>query len=676
MLGQIDARLRQATGKQLPFGGISLILVGDHGQLPPVKDKRCYDTTEIYRKGKKTVLRGFTSDPYRKAGVDVYELFTDVVFLDKVERVSSSGMDTKEAERLEEFRDMLLRSRDGKLTKEDWENFIKPRNIRNLPMDSHFYKSRNVFHLVATRAVRDEVNSSKLIEAVRSGKAAIALEAVNNGPRAASMSADDFNGIANVVHVCIGAPMMINTNLSTELGLVNGTIGEVFDILVDSDGIPCAVLLLVDKTLYRGESFCLPPKERTDVSVVAIGTHTATCYSGKKACERTNFPLMNAFAITVHKSQGSTLPYVLIDCGLKEFAVGLLFVALSRTRHPDHVAFSTVPTLERVTSHIASLPALEKRMAHEQHLRELFTKTLAKYGRLKSRTDLQARVLGAMDKGVDALKALSPEVGIIVKVIHSEDKAAKRSLVRKSGVNIEQDEVDDVNCTLGRVWAHINRNRRTIAGDGSCFFRSLLRSLGLGITNHDVLALRKLFVDLLSIAIDSKYENTGIVYVELRDLLAESLAEIDADNNTDHPSIDRCYWAGPAILVPLLLRHWDTDRVRAALSITDPILFECLLMPTVPRRSSRRRRRGISGTNTVDVWYNNDETCPIWSNLHHEYRAPGSVTAKCTTTTGSADKHIRMRRKIGSLLPNSTVIIVFVNGNHFVPVLPSTQEHF
>ena len=35
--------LRQLRGFEEPFGRISVLLVGDHGQLPPVKDKRCYD---------------------------------------------------------------------------------------------------------------------------------------------------------------------------------------------------------------------------------------------------------------------------------------------------------------------------------------------------------------------------------------------------------------------------------------------------------------------------------------------------------------------------------------------------------------------------------------------------------------------------------------------------------
>ena len=40
MFGWINRRCKQATGvSSLPFGGTSVILVGDVGQLPPVTDK-------------------------------------------------------------------------------------------------------------------------------------------------------------------------------------------------------------------------------------------------------------------------------------------------------------------------------------------------------------------------------------------------------------------------------------------------------------------------------------------------------------------------------------------------------------------------------------------------------------------------------------------------------------
>ncbi len=53
MLAWVDKRLRQATGKlDQPMGGLSLILVGDLGQLPPVGDRPLYappSTSELLR---------------------------------------------------------------------------------------------------------------------------------------------------------------------------------------------------------------------------------------------------------------------------------------------------------------------------------------------------------------------------------------------------------------------------------------------------------------------------------------------------------------------------------------------------------------------------------------------------------------------------------------------------
>ena len=59
---------------------------------------------------------------------------------------------------------------------------------------------------------------------------------------------------------------------------------------------------------------------------------------------------------------------------------GLFFVALTRVRHPEHIAFDPFPSIERVTSEI-NKPALRARMMHEQQLRQKAAATKARRAR-------------------------------------------------------------------------------------------------------------------------------------------------------------------------------------------------------------------------------------------------------------------------------------------------------
>lgn len=96
-LGQIDHILRHALKRtDEPFGGLSIILVGDHGQLPPVKDCRCFDTKDV-RYGASSKQRGQAlpgASKWQRKGIEAYELIVSrgrVFFLDEIQRVQQVG---------------------------------------------------------------------------------------------------------------------------------------------------------------------------------------------------------------------------------------------------------------------------------------------------------------------------------------------------------------------------------------------------------------------------------------------------------------------------------------------------------------------------------------------------------------------------------------------------------
>ena len=101
-MGWIDRRCRQATClKDTLFGGKSIILIGDPGQLPPAADKPLY--------------REKPSNPVGDQGYIAYKMFDKVVILDVNQRVRGSEEDQTI------FKGILSRLRSGEVTVDDWK---------------------------------------------------------------------------------------------------------------------------------------------------------------------------------------------------------------------------------------------------------------------------------------------------------------------------------------------------------------------------------------------------------------------------------------------------------------------------------------------------------------------------------------------------------------------------
>lgn len=275
------ARARLPRGDE-PFGGLQLVLVGDMGQLPPIdEDSRGWatDTTEWW-----------------DAGVRMFEL-------KQVHRQQDAA-----------FARVLREVRDGDLSPSG-EAMLATR-VRAFDPDAAPCAARITTH----HKFADPINDSKL--------------AALPGPSQEFRAEEKGDAIALAIldKQCLSPRLLILkegartvfTRNDPDGAYVNGTMGTVrslgsFGPVVETDR---GHVLYVGKSLWCQGYDDLKQCEKQ----IAEGKKP-----GKFQAWRQQVPLALAWAVTIHRSQGSTLDRVSVDLG-DCFAPGQAYVALSRAR--------------------------------------------------------------------------------------------------------------------------------------------------------------------------------------------------------------------------------------------------------------------------------------------------------------------------------------------------------
>ncbi|EXX58457.1 Pif1p [Rhizophagus irregularis DAOM 197198w] len=284
MLALIDMRLRQAFPEHnnKPFGGRSVIMFGDFGQLPPVLDLPMYANTK--------------RDALSNSGLAVYKKFGEVYKLETIQRQSGNSKEQQE------FRNILLRMRNGESTIDDWK--ILTTRIE----DKIGITDRNSFSDALVLLTKwSEVNAVNM-DRLRSLDIPVAkIQAIHSeGNEAKNASSDTAHGLEVNILLARGARVMLTANLQTESGLVNGP------TIVSLEGERVVPIAPIKRT-WTGKSRAL--------------------------CSRMQIPVRLAWAITVHKSQGLTLNKAIIDLGDNEFTAGLSFVVVSQVHALEDLLF-------------------------------------------------------------------------------------------------------------------------------------------------------------------------------------------------------------------------------------------------------------------------------------------------------------------------------------------------
>ena len=281
---KIDKILKVLNNNPSPFGGKQVIVFGDLFQLPPIANKQ----EENYLKDKYGNIFFFNSNAYKNGNFGFIELTYN-------HRQNGDA----------QYFDILNRIREGKTTDIDLDilndRFVVDRS-----------KLRRVMAVFPRKGDAEKLNTQELsnIEAKEYiYKAKIKFNAFFDQ----TPHLENIFPISEELHLKRGAMVMMVVN-DMEKRWVNGTIG-IIDSLSENN-----IKVVIDGNTYDVYKTDFTQRE-------AIYADGEIVYRDTLVVEQ--YPIILAYAITIHKSQGMT--YKQIACDLSRcFAPGQAYVALSR----------------------------------------------------------------------------------------------------------------------------------------------------------------------------------------------------------------------------------------------------------------------------------------------------------------------------------------------------------
>ena len=327
-----------------PFGGMSMVLIGDPKQLSPVKDVPIYRPPIANRTQRFEIA---CSEAY-------FKLFTKVVVLEKIHRQDGD----------ETYKGILQALVDGNFQEHHWKELSKRHALPD-PEGSAFKRSAILLSAYKRDFHKHNVESINRLKASK-----LLVTSVNLPPVGAATPIGTAGQLPRDLLVARGMRVMMTTNISVTHGLTNGAIGTVVAIVFcsDDDVFP-EVLVQFDG--YTGPS-CLP-NVRHVYPVVALERSYSV---GKNRFSRTMLPLVPAYGMSIHKSQGQTLKKVILNLGSSEFADGLTYTALSRVARLEDMLFDTgcMPDLLRIQN-VAKRPGFMAQQAELDRKKRLAATT-------------------------------------------------------------------------------------------------------------------------------------------------------------------------------------------------------------------------------------------------------------------------------------------------------------
>ena len=321
MLNFIDQRLQELKGTRSPFGGVSIIAVGDLYQLKPVSGDWIFndlkhDAAALSRNLWKELFTMFDL-------TQIMRQKDDLEFAELLNRLRTNSLTDKDKARLKQCE---VKSTD--------DNYDK--NAPHLFAENYFMHVFNdeIIRNIATEKVEIPCNDTLISPKLSKQNQEDALKKIPT----------DSNKTANLhcsVTVVVNMIYDLTVNINTEDGLANGASGVVkfIEYKQRETNRPSIIWVQFDdlnagmETRVRYKNRGLYHSRINDSWTPIFDTERSFTYN-RKTFQRIQFPLQPSAGRSVHRAQGSTLERVVVDLSQRKCrkVPHLHYVALSRVR--------------------------------------------------------------------------------------------------------------------------------------------------------------------------------------------------------------------------------------------------------------------------------------------------------------------------------------------------------
>lgn len=262
-----------------PFGGIQIILTGDFCQIESVNDEYCF-LSKLWDK-----------------------LNLEISFLYKMIRQDGD----------KKFQNILRNLRYGICTDKILKTLSKLKNTEfdNIKPTKLYPKNFDVNSI-------NKIEYQKLLNSGVDIKKYEIQFPITKKYKDKTISWLNSLDIPLFVELCIGAEVVVTTNINQDKGIINGTRGIITNLYNDKITI-----------------------KKIDGDIFNI-TFFKSMYYEDKNIYFNYMPLKLAYALSIHKSQGCTLDAIEIDIGKNIFAAGQAYTAISRARNLNSIKIKDI----------------------------------------------------------------------------------------------------------------------------------------------------------------------------------------------------------------------------------------------------------------------------------------------------------------------------------------------